>query len=274
LWERLSPKLANELTKRRARDPFPSKEVLRANVEWPLERGAIRLLWLLLLLCPFWWWIDRLEPVSEEADKERWEQFRAWWVTGWLALLITIWLVSPGSSFWRGFLAAIALVRLLEIFVTGLGTMLRQEGQVRARNLVTIVVYVVQVMLIFAIFDHSFAMNHFKNGSGEVASRASDYLYISWSNIVTLGSSYHPQNAAARFLEVLTTTSSVFLLSVLLAFGIDEASKEKPSASRRFRTRGSGRWRDARSPAGRDGHRGRGRRGRRPPRAWRRHWSG
>jgi hypothetical protein len=237
--------LTTELSKRTVQPLVPETAMLRREgVEWPLERVAMRLLWLLLLLCPFWWCIDWREskalskPVRKQTNKEieeEWEQRRAGWVVGWLALLIAMWLINPAPVTWRLPFALLALVRLLEIVTTGLGTILWQEQQVRARNLVTIIVYAVQVTLIFAIVDHSFAMNSFvpESGTGEAAARASDFLYISWSDMVTLGNSYTPQNGGARFLEVLTTSSGIFLLSVLLAFGINAlASSEDGKAKR------------------------------------------
>jgi hypothetical protein len=231
---------AANLSKRNVRPLLPKREVLSKEVGWPLERGALRFLWLLLLLCPFWWLIDNLEPdfsrsrgkegnaarAAREAEEMKWEWLRATWVVGWVLLLISMWLINPAPAAWRWFFAALAIVRLLEIATTGLGTILGQRQQVRARNLITIVLYAVQLTFIFAILDHSFVANDFvSEPSANVATRASDYLYISWSDMVTLGSDYAPQSGGARLLTVLTTSSSIFLFSVLLAFGIDTISQ-------------------------------------------------
>lgn len=228
--------MSDLLSKRSAWPLFPvDRKTLQKKVRWPLERLAFRMMWLLLLLCPFWWCIDSLErnpSTQREWETKAWEKIRALWVGGWLALLATMWLANPAPCLWRGIVAAFAIVRLLEIFVTGLGTILHQTQQVQARNLVTIVAYVIQVTLIFAILDHSFAFERFATDSGELASGASDYLYISWSDVVTLDNAYTPTGAAARFLGVLTTTSSIFLLSVLLAFGIDAVSENERGAGR------------------------------------------
>ncbi len=193
----------------------------------------MRALWVLLLLCMFWWCIDRLEPLKaeneNEGEKEVREELknrlnlqRAYWVTGWLFLLGAIWLINPGPSSWRLLFAGLALMRLLEIFTSGLGTVLRQKTQVGASNLVTIAIYAAQLVLIFAILDHSFATTEFVTESGAHATRASDYLYISWSDLTTIGNNiYAPQNSVARYLELLTTTSGLLLLTVLVAFGIN-----------------------------------------------------
>jgi hypothetical protein len=93
---------------------------------------------------------------------------------------------------------------------------------VGASNLVTIAIYAAQLVLIFAILDHSFATTEFVSNSCARASRASDYLYISWSDLTTIGNNiYTPQNSVARYLELLTTTSGLLLLTVLVAFGIN-----------------------------------------------------
>jgi hypothetical protein len=199
--------------------------------EWPLEKKAYGLLWVLLPLCPFWWLIDKREPNCSSPSREQereWNHRRANWVIGWLVLLIALWLIGPDSQPWQAIVGALAALRLLEIFVTGLGTILDQRQQIRARNVVTILIYAVQVTLIFAILYHSFAAGGFvglKPGdSGPVS--ASDYLYISWSAVVSLGNSkFTPNTAPARFLEVATTTTAIFLLTVLFAYAIDTVKK-------------------------------------------------
>ncbi len=117
------------------------------------------------------------------------------------------------------------MVRLLEILVTGLGTALGQQAQARARNLITIGIYSVQLTLIFAILYHSFATSDFvaTGSNSHEPHAASAYLYISWTSITSLGNeSLTPTTDMARFLEISTTTAGIFLLGVLLAFGIGE----------------------------------------------------
>ncbi|HET7485340.1 MAG TPA: ion channel [Solirubrobacterales bacterium] len=223
--------MATDLIKRNIRPFLPSAKQLQ-SAEWPLEKGAIRILWLLLLICPFWWLIDRWEPdnaTERKAQKDRLNLQRAYWVGGWLALLGVIWLINPEPSAWKWLFAGLALIRLIEVFTSGLGTIVRQDTQVGASNLVTIAIYAAQLTLIFAILDHSFAMTEFASDSSVQATRASDYLYISWSDLTTIGNNiYTPQNSVARYLELLTTTSGLLLLTVLVAFGINTIKpKEK-----------------------------------------------
>jgi len=212
----------SELRKRHLR-PFLPRERDLSRFDWPLEKRAYGLLWLLLPLCLFWWLIDKREPVGK-TEKEveeltaEWNRRRANWVLSWLVLLGALWLLSPGGGIGRIVVGVIAAFRLLEIFVTGLGTILDQSQQVRARNVITILIYAIQAMLIFAILYHSFAATGFLPHPH----RPSDFLYISWAAMASLGNStFTPSSTAARFLEVATTTTSVFLLGVLLAYGID-----------------------------------------------------
>jgi hypothetical protein len=55
---------------------------------------------------------------------------------------------------------------------------------------------------------------------------AFDFLYISWTNMTTLGNDiYTPANDTARVLQMLTAASGLFLFGVLLAFGISRFPK-------------------------------------------------
>jgi hypothetical protein len=194
---------------------------------WSLERKAFRLFWVLLPFCPFWWRIDSKKKISEQTLEER----RARWVIGWLVPLVAFWLINPAPCLWKGMAAFFALYRLLEILVTGLGTALNQLDQARARSLVTIGFYAVQMTLIFAILYHTFAPTDFVEGGPLASTPASsplDYAYISWTNITSLGNAYQPEGNPARLLEALTTTSGIFLLGVLLAFGIDATKSNRP----------------------------------------------
>jgi len=212
---------------------LPPRETLDA-LEWPLERFALCVLWILLLFCPFWWWIDWRQARRPNSQEARWDERRANWVLGWVVVLLVLWLVNPAPTTLKVFFAVLAGVRLLEVFTTGLGTALREQQQVRARNLVTIAFYFVQVTLIFAILYHCLATSDFIDSNHSAASRVVDYLYISWSNITSLGNSiYVPEGDTARFLEVLTTTSGILLLGVLLAFGIGEVSGKDEEAAKK-----------------------------------------
>jgi hypothetical protein len=144
-------------------------------------------------------------------------------VVAWTVGLAVLWRFSPIGSW---FCALLASVRLYEIYITGIGTILNQRSMARARSVMTIVVYVIQAVLIFAILGQSLEPGGFVadvggGGAGEVASQPVDFLYIGWSDLLSLGNEFDARTNLGRFLEVFATSTGIFLLSVLLAFGID-----------------------------------------------------
>ena len=151
---------APDFSKRRVFPLLPPRETLD-EIKWPLERVGLCVLWVLLLFCPFWWWIDWRQARRPKSREERWDERRANWVLGWVAVLLALWLFNPGPTDLRVAFAVLAGVRLLEVFTTGLGTALQEEQQVRARNLVTIAFYFIQITLIFAILYHCLATTNF-----------------------------------------------------------------------------------------------------------------
>ena len=208
-----------------------------SSPNWVLEKWALAFVKTLRLVCLFFYFIDlreerELKKLKKEGEPEKpkrnWDLGRALWLLGSLAILIALWLINPGGSAGKIVVGVVASLRLIEILVTGLGTALGQRAQVRARNLVTIAIYGLQLTLIFAILYHSFATTGFAPEAAKSGSSlaSSDYLYISWSAITSLGSTFKPTTEPARFLEVATTTAGVFLLGVLLAFGITEVQKK------------------------------------------------
>lgn len=199
---------------------------------WSLEKWALAAQTRLLWACPFYWFIDHRETTGKSGN---WDGRRAAWVAGALVLLFVLWLLNPGPTWAKILVGAIASWRLLEIFVTGLGTALGQEAQVRARNLITIAFYGLHTILIFAILYHSVAVSEFAatetSGAVEGELASTDYLYISWAAFTSLGNeSFTPTTEMARWLEAGTTTTGILLLGVLLAFGIDAVRGKKPAA--------------------------------------------
>lgn len=217
----------------RGRSPFLLLDpTLIEEKGWPLEKAAFRGLQLILLACPFWWAIDSkeiralLRHQGELAKIQRkYNVRRAQWVLAWVPLLALLWALNPTFALLKWVAVLAALFRLLEISATGLGTILAQVQQIQARNVVTIGFYAIQVTFVFAILYHCLAAGAFVSGTGEHASGALDYFYTSWSNVTSLGGSYEPETGTARFLTSMTTTFGIFLLSVLLAFGIDEVKE-------------------------------------------------
>jgi hypothetical protein len=171
----------------------------------------------MLRLCGFWWAIDK-----RESKPDLWDASRAWYVILWVVGLAVMLAVNPGEEFLKVAFAGLAGWRLWEVFTTALGTVLERPQQARARSLVTIAIYGLQITFVFAILDHSLAGGDFAfgNKAGPHASHALDYLYLSWTDMTTLGNHYIPLNNFARGLEMATASSGLLLLGVLVALGI------------------------------------------------------
>jgi len=222
---------------------LPTRSPSTGDRDWSLEKGALAIQHVLQMACGFYWYIDSKE--TDQGPSSEWDHRRAKWVLGWSVLLVVLWLVNPGPLWLRLLVGGVAAWRLLEILVTALGTALGEKTQIKARNLITIGFYGLQLVLIFAISYHSFAAGHFIAENSAVTDShiaSSDYLYMSWSNFTSLGNDlYVPEGDAARFLEVATTSAGILLLGVLLAFGIDRIKDDDAT------TTGSG---GSDSPAG------------------------
>jgi hypothetical protein len=113
----------------------PTKEEC-AEDRWPLEVGAFWFHGLLLRLCAFWWVIDRREGEDENGSRDK---IRAWWVVSSLAILMVMWAADPSGILSKVF-AIIAVLRLVEIFTSGLGTLLERRQYARVRSLITIAI--------------------------------------------------------------------------------------------------------------------------------------
>lgn len=222
-------------------DRTTSGETEGSTRAWDLETWARTITSVLVHLCAFYYCIDRWEAKERETQEDRrektkpspkWDKRRAFWVVGSLLVLLGVWCWNPSQKWAMFLVGGVAAYRLFEILVTSLGTALGEESQVRARNLVTIGIYGIQLTLIFAILYHSFAETGFVATGSHRDLTASDYLFISWSAITSLGTeAFAPVSEGARFLQVATTTAGILLLGVLLAFGINEVQKRNDGAS-------------------------------------------
>lgn len=115
----------------------------------------------------------------------------------------------------------IAVVRWLEI-VTAALEMVVGKGQARAEAAIAIVtIYAAQAVLIFAIFMEALPSNAFKS-SGYLGhpSSAVDFLYVSWTNLITLGNDSVPQSAPAELVVILTGATGIILVGVFLSYAM------------------------------------------------------
>jgi hypothetical protein len=209
--------------------------VLTPERYMPFDRLALLLYQLAFWIAPSWWLIDSRkrynEPCSKEQQqknltKQEWET--ACYVTAWFAILVVLWRISPSDRATAETFGYVALFRLLEIAITVLGFVLDQREPKIARSLVTISILAMQVVLIFAILDHSFARHAFLKPQvvtqGHAVARAAatpfEYLYLSWTYMTTLGNQYAPASTVARLLQLGANTSGILLLGIVAARAI------------------------------------------------------
>lgn len=194
-----------------------------AEDRWPIEVAAIWLHGASLRLCGFWWFIDRRKT---ESESRVWDTAQTVWVLSWLIVLIIMWAINPPGIL-KDIFAVFAVLRLIEISSTALGTMLNRLEQSKVQNLITIGIYGLQIALIFAILEHSLTGSAFVSGHTH-ATHAFDFLYISWTDMTTLGNNvFTPANNMARILQMLTTAYGLLLFSVMLALGMNPSRRTR-----------------------------------------------
>lgn len=115
---------------------------------------------------------------------------------------------------------------LLEILVSGLLVIYSATTPARKvlnarRTLTLTLINVVAVILMFAVADRWLATNWpewagFRAGQGQPL-RQEDFLYMSWTNLTTLGNSFNPVTIPAQALIVAEVSSGLLLLTVIVA---------------------------------------------------------
>ena len=175
------------------------------------------------------WAVEQETP--SEADKlliktytRRTRIIGTLWVAFVTGGLIFMWVANPANAAIRYIFAGLAIWRWFEIFTVGLGIALKQQESVLGHSLVTVGVWAMQVAFIFAILDHSFTTNAFvlhpNTHSMVTASHPLEYLYITWTQMVTLGNSFEATTGGARVLSMAASTSGVLLLAVFVASAV------------------------------------------------------
>jgi hypothetical protein len=202
----------------------------------PFDRAALFVYRLGFWLAPSWWLIDTSKRyrsgLTNETPQARFERTvkeeleTAGYVTFWFVVLLAIWLASPSGAL-AAVAGGVALFRLMEIVISVLGFVLDQREPKIARSLVTIGVLAVQVVLIFAIIDHSFAGASFVKPSAQMAPGSSshatspvEFLYLSWTYMTTVGNQYTAKTELARILQLAGSISGILLLGIVAARAI------------------------------------------------------
>lgn len=213
------------------------------------ERAALVLYRVLLCFAASWWLSEESDPHKRKAIKgakrrarrrdpeamgllegrRRYEnRVLGVYVSLWLVVLILLLATNP---FWAWLLAGLAAYRLAEMFTTGLGFVLGRAEPKLAGSLITVGMLALQTTLVFGILNQSLAADQLKCAPGCPSVDPFTFLYISWTDMTTLGNSYTPTSDGAQVLQMLATTSGLLILGILAARAITvlrEPSAERP----------------------------------------------
>ena len=138
-------------------------------------------------------------------------------VVGWL-------LVGDGSGF-DAAAVVIAVVRGVELVGFALALLrVGSGGEFFVPEIETIPVYFVQMPLILAIASRVIAPHGFADSNGIPTGSPIDYLYLSWTNMTTLGSQYSPTTDPAKVLVIVSGASGILVIGVFLAYAISRIS--------------------------------------------------
>jgi uncharacterized membrane protein len=167
---------------------------------------------------------DAIHPEPRSRKKERrWQAVGAVYLVIWLVLLGLLWYDGGAHTlFW-----ILAALRLLEIAIYSLGLVLGEKEPTAASSLLIVAIYALQTALIFGIFEENWASQAFVSAPHVYAHRPFDYLYVSWSNMTTIGSEYTPKSTPAQLLRLGAVTSGVLLLGVVVARTLEEVKSDR-----------------------------------------------
>jgi hypothetical protein len=224
-----------------------SKEKPSAKKYLPFDKWALRFYRLGFWLAPSWLFIDaahRYQTKDRKGSKsdrvlEKEKNATARYVVAWFMALVAIWLLTPDNDALAKIAAGVALFRLFEIALTVLGFVLAQREPQIAGSLITIGILGLQVALIFSIVYNAFAHNDFwtpealmaQKDAPHAAATPLEYLYLSWTYMITIGNAYTPATELARYLQIAATTSGIVLLGIVAARAIGLAGNTEEIVS-------------------------------------------
>ena len=156
------------------------------------------------------------------------------------AALVVLW-IGAGLSvrpLWLGRIIgavglAVAAVRWLEILAASLELVV---GRVRASAetaIAVLVVYLPQTVLMFSIAAEVLAPKGFASSAeGPHPTGILSFLYISWTNISTLGNDFAATSRMAKVIVIMSGFTGVLLLGVFLTYAIGQFSGQVGTNSR------------------------------------------
>jgi hypothetical protein len=133
------------------------------------------------------------------------------------AVLVFFWRAQPAGGTAKVVVGALACYRLIEIFTFGLGVALQLKASRLGDSWFALALYAFSIVIVFAVLDHSFASSGYRLANGPGPSHPFDYLYIAWTQMVTLGNEYELTTKPAQALAMAAGVSGLSVFGVLVA---------------------------------------------------------
>ena len=149
------------------------------------------------------------------------------YIIAWLPVLVFLSLIT-GYSGTLGIVASsvafvLAVYRFIEIYSAQLGIlfvdMRRPSYYLRSvqRSVALDLVDIFEVAIIFSIFAHCLSLVQTKPYPFGSALTRVDYFYVSWTNMLALGSKYSPVTQLAEVLVALELAAGLGLVGLIIA---------------------------------------------------------
>jgi hypothetical protein len=149
------------------------------------------------------------------------------YILAWLPVLVVLSLIT-GYSGTLGIIAssvafALAVYRFIEIYSAQLGILfvdIQRPGYYLSsvqRSVALDLVDIFEVALIFSIFAHCLSLVQTKPYPFGSALTRVDYFYVSWTNMLALGSKYSPATQLAEVLVMLEVAAGLGLVVLIIA---------------------------------------------------------
>ncbi len=234
----------------RPRAALERKRIFRSQVFVPvLESGYVLLSWALPSAHIRLHFDMEHPPLPDPPYDDRRVKKMSRWLE-WYMLVVTallflfVWSQShPWAwqhSWWgwilRVFVALLLVIRIGEILSQTVEVALNRIDVDAPSGLMTLAIYIPQTVAIWAICSEyaTYASGYhqvFKSDDRSFPSDWLDYLYLSWTNLVTFGAAYPPQTSWAMVVVVCSSATFILLFSVLLAFVVSKIQPDQSQPS-------------------------------------------
>lgn len=136
-----------------------------------------------------------------------------------------------GATVWSAGVIVVGFVRLVEILAQSVEVILERIFVKAMSALTTLAFYVLQSVAIFTICAEFVGPHGFAYSGSPQPEGWTDFLYMTWANMTTLGSSYSASSAWGRLVVAASTGTAVLLFSVLLGYVVGKLGKTEDTGS-------------------------------------------